>query len=81
MTGEEQAELVRDFLFALKPDSVFPPVGEEATSPLVTGQVVAKADAEADKAAKDKAAKDKAKDAGKGKTTGAVVGPRANFAP
>ena len=81
VTGEEQAELVRDFLFALKPDSVFPPVGEEATSPLVTGQVVAKADAEADKAAKDKAAKDKAKDAGKGKTTGAVVGPRANFAP
>ena len=75
VTGEEQAELVRDFLFSLKPDSAFPPAGEEATSPLVTGQVVANADAE-----KDKAAKDKAKDT-KGKKTGAVVGPRVNLAP
>jgi cytochrome c551/c552 len=82
VTGEEQAEIVRDFLFSLKPDSTFPPVGEEATSPLVTGQLVAKAETEADKAKeKDKAAKDKAAKDKAGKKTGAIVGPRVNLAP
>ncbi|MBK8256201.1 MAG: c-type cytochrome [Polyangiaceae bacterium] len=41
VTSEDQAELVRDFLFSLKPNSVWPAAGEEATSPLVTGQVAA----------------------------------------
>lgn len=70
VTGEEQAELVRDFLFSLKPDSQWPAAGEEATSPLVTGQPVTqpKAENEADKAKQ-------------GKQTGAVVGPRVNLAP
>jgi cytochrome c551/c552 len=71
VNNEEQVELVRDFLFGLKPDSVWPTtVGEVAASPLVTGQPVA-ANPEADA---DKAKKDKPK-------TGAVVGPRVNLAP
>lgn len=71
VTGEEQAELVRNFLFGLKPDSVWPVAGEEATSPLVTGlpATTPKAENEADKAKT------------KGKQTGAVVGPRVNLAP
>jgi cytochrome c551/c552 len=69
VTGEEQVELVRDFLFSLKPDSAWPAVGEEATSPLVTGQppTAPKAENEADKA--------------KAKKTGAAVTPRVNLAP
>ncbi|HZF56712.1 MAG TPA: cytochrome c [Polyangiaceae bacterium] len=35
VTSEQQAEMVRDFLFGLPRDAVFPPVGAEATSPLV----------------------------------------------
>ncbi|MEZ4302746.1 MAG: c-type cytochrome, partial [Polyangiaceae bacterium] len=68
VTGEEQAELVRDFLFGLHPDSVWPVAGEEATSPLVTGQP-----ATAPKAANEPG--------GEKKQTGAVVGPRVNLAP
>jgi len=72
VTVEEQVELVRDFLFTLKADSVFPPVGQEATSPLVTGQP-----AQAPKAENEK---DKAKAGpGKGPQTGAVVGRRQTF--
>lgn len=67
LTSEDQVDLVRDFLFSLKPDSVWPATVEEvATSPLVTGQPVsAKAETEADKKPQ----------------TGAVVGPRLNLAP
>ncbi len=70
VTSEEQVELVRDFLFSLKADSVWPAAGEEGVSPLVTGIPVA--------ATKPEAEGDKAKEKGK---TGAVVGPRLNLAP
>jgi hypothetical protein len=36
-TSEQQVEIVRDFLFGLPRDAVFPPIGGEATSPLVKG--------------------------------------------
>ena len=69
VSSEDQVELVRDFLFSLKPDSVWPAtVAEVPTSPLVTGQPVsAKAEGDADKARKPQ--------------TGAVVGPRLNLSP
>lgn len=35
ITSERQVEIVRDFLFSLPPDAVFPKAGEEAGSPLV----------------------------------------------
>jgi hypothetical protein len=35
VTGEQQVEMVRDFLFGLPRDAVFPRPGEEASSPLV----------------------------------------------
>jgi cytochrome c2 len=36
-TVEGQVEAVRDFLFSLPPNAVFPPAGQEASSPLVRG--------------------------------------------
>jgi cytochrome c2 len=35
--GEDQVRMVRDFIFSLRPDSVWPKAGEEAKSPLVQG--------------------------------------------
>src|SRR5262249_35306858 len=35
VTGEQQVEMIRDFLFGLPPDAAFPKPGQEATSPLV----------------------------------------------
>jgi cytochrome c2 len=34
-TGEDQVELLRDFLFTLRPDSLWPKIGEEAKSAVV----------------------------------------------
>jgi len=34
-TGEDQIELLRDFLYGLRPDTVWPKIGEEAKSPVV----------------------------------------------
>jgi len=62
-TGEKQAEMVRDFLFGLPKDAVFPPVGGEADSPLVKNapaQPQPGADA-ADTKEEDKKGKDKDK--------------------
>jgi cytochrome c2 len=59
VTGEEQVEMVRDFLFGLPPDAVFPRAGEEAGSPLVTKPTLAmpaEGDKEEKKDAKGKAA-------------------------
>ncbi len=36
-TGEDQVDLLRDFLFTLKPDTVWPKAGEEAKSAIVQG--------------------------------------------
>ncbi|HKQ71899.1 MAG TPA: c-type cytochrome [Polyangiaceae bacterium] len=36
-SGEDQVEVVRDFLFTLTPDSVWPKPGEEGKSPVVQG--------------------------------------------
>jgi cytochrome c2 len=36
-TGEDQVDLVRDFLYTLRPDTVWPKAGEEAKSPVVQG--------------------------------------------
>ena len=38
-TGEDQIELLRDFLYTLRPDTVWPKAGEEAKSPVVQGGV------------------------------------------
>lgn len=83
VTGEAQAEMVRDFLFSLPPDAKFPTsLAEVADSPLVKppspGGAKAEADTEKDK--KDK--KGKPEPPGKGKVkaknprkTGAIQGP------
>ena len=77
VTSEMQAEMVRDFLFGLPHDAVFPQsVDDVLTSPLVTGispdQLKAQADADKDK--KDKKGKDdKGKD--KKRRTGQIPGP------
>jgi hypothetical protein len=36
-TGEDQVEMMRDFLFTLRPDSVWPKAGDEAKSQVVQG--------------------------------------------
>lgn len=69
VTAEQQAEMVRDFLFGLPPNAVFPKPGEEASSPLVKRSIEPRADA---KDKKDKAEKGKEKPA---KKTGALSGP------
>jgi cytochrome c551/c552 len=79
VTSEQQAEMVRDFLFSLTPTSVFPKAGEEAESPLVkklsAEQVQAAEAAREDKAGKAKE-KDKAKEKKPNqKRTGAIQGP------
>ncbi len=76
VTTEQQAEMVRDFLFSLPPDAVFPKAGDEASSPLVkkpsAADMQAAKDAKDDKGDKDKKDKDK-KD--KNKQTGRIEGP------
>ncbi len=61
VTGEQQAEMVRDFLFSLPPDAAFPAtVADVPNSPLVRKVSPEQLKAEADAADKDK--KDKKKD-------------------
>ena len=36
-SGEDQVEVMRDFLYTLRPDTVWPKAGEEAKSPVVQG--------------------------------------------
>jgi cytochrome c2 len=63
-TTEQQVDLVRDFLFGLPRDAIFPAPGAEADSPLVKkapAQQPQAAEEETDEKAKDKD-KDKAKD-------------------
>ena len=79
VTSEMQAEMVRDFLFGLAPDAVFPAtIDDVADSPLVKNAPAAEAKAEADtgkdKDKKDKDKKDK-KDKDKKKKVGAIQGP------
>jgi cytochrome c2 len=74
-TGEQQVEIVRDFLFGLPPNAVFPPAGEEASSPLVHTPAPGELKAQEDD--KDKGKKD---DKGKGKNppprrAGQALGP------
>jgi hypothetical protein len=82
VTTEQQVEMVRDFLFSLPPDAVFPKPGEEALSPLVTKRPVEQPQAAKDeKNDKAKGDKDKGKgDKGKApaappKRTGRADGP------
>src|SRR6185503_1797816 len=74
-TSEAQAEMVRDFLFSLPKDAVFPKPGEEADSPLVKTAPIVQPTAEAadEKGAKDK--DQKGKDKKKDKQTGRISGP------
>lgn len=82
VTSEQQAEMVRDFLFSLPADAKFPAsVADVADHPLVKNQVheQPKAEAAADKDKKDKDkkgkdGKDKEKDKNKRKT-GQIQGP------
>ncbi len=74
VTGEQQVEMVRDFLFSLPKDAVFPKAGEEADSPLVK-KVIPAPQPEADAAEKKDGEgkdKDKKKD---GKRTGQLRVP------
>jgi hypothetical protein len=80
VTSEQQAEMVRDFLFSLPPDAKFPKsVAEVADSPLVKKPSAdqMKADADGDKGdKKGKKDKDKdKKDKDKKRRTGQVKGP------
>ncbi len=69
VTGEQQAEIVRDFLFSLPKDAVFPAPGAEADSPLVKRPAVQEPQATTeDDKEKDKKNKDK-------KRTGALPQP------
>jgi cytochrome c551/c552 len=63
VTTEQQVEMVRDFLFSLPPDAVFPKPGEEVLSPLVMKKPPIE-QTQADKDDKDDKDKDKG---GKGK--------------
>ncbi len=80
VTAEMQAEMVRDFLFSLPADAVFPKSGEEKSSPLVHKPTAEEAKAEADKNVDDKGkdkddkSKDK-KDKSKEKKTGSAGAP------
>ena len=72
ITTERQVELVRDFLFSIPQDAVFPAAGEEASSPLVKGT--------SSEAAMPKRAEQEPQDKAKGvdkkkKKTGALQGP------
>ena len=75
VTSEQQAEMVRDFLFSLPPDAVFPKAGEEADSPLVKKMTAEQLKAAADAAGneKDKDKKDKGKK--RPRRAGAIQGP------
>ncbi len=75
ITSERQAEMVRDFLFSLPPDAVFPKAGEEADSPLVKKMTAEQLKAAADAAGNDKDKKDKDKDKKKNRRQGAIQGP------
>jgi cytochrome c2 len=75
VTSEQQAEMVRDFLFGLTPDAKFPAtLAEVADSPIVKNPVPPqpKADLAGDKDGKDKKKNDKGKDK---KKTGQIPGP------
>jgi cytochrome c2 len=76
VTSEQQAEMVRDFLFSLPPDAVFPKGGEEADSPLVKkmtpDQIKAAAEGAGNDKDKDKKDKDKKKNP---RRAGALQGP------
>ncbi len=63
ITGEQQAEMVRDFLFQMPQGVPFPAVGSEADSPLVKKHLLdaPKAETDKDKKDKDKDKKDKKK--------------------
>src|SRR5262249_6952248 len=83
VTSEMQAEMVRDFLFGLSPNAVFPAtIDEVADSPLVKNAPAGELKAEADTTDKDKKGKDKKdkdkKDKDKKKKVGAAEG-RAHF--
>jgi cytochrome c2 len=74
-TGEDQVDLVRDFLYTLRPDTVWPKPGDEAKSPVVQGSP-----SEAENAGPSAAAEKPEKPAkGKGKKApkkhGSVGGP------
>ncbi|MFO0758339.1 MAG: c-type cytochrome [Byssovorax sp.] len=74
VTTEQQAEMVRDFLFSLPPNAAFPKPGDEASSPLVKKMPVAEMEpAKDEKADKDKKDDKKGKD--KNKKTGRIDGP------
>lgn len=76
VTTEQQAEFVRDFLFSLPKDAVFPKVGEEADSPLVKNAPIVQPTAEATDGKDAKDAKDaKDKDKKKEKKTGQLPVP------
>jgi cytochrome c2 len=65
VTVEEQATMVRDFLFGLPPNATFPLPGQEADSPLVRKALPEQPKAEGEQAPADKAkAKDKNKRTG-----------------
>jgi hypothetical protein len=80
VTSEQQVEMVRDFLYGLPRDAVFPKAGEEADSALVKNRPVEQPTAEAegdkgdkgDKAKDQKDEKDKKKDP---KRTGQISVP------
>jgi hypothetical protein len=74
-TGDDQIEMVRDFLFTLQPDTVWPKAGEEAKSPVVQGGLSGTEgpSAEADKL--DKAGKGKGKVKPPAKKHGSVGSP------
>jgi cytochrome c2 len=74
VTSEQQAEMVRDFLFSLPPDAVFPKAGEEADSPLVKKMTPEQIKAAADAAGGDKDKKDKDKKKNP-RRAGALPGP------
>jgi cbb3-type cytochrome oxidase cytochrome c subunit len=73
-TTEQQVEMVRDFLFGLPRNAVFPKAGEEADSALVKNKPVEQptAEAEGEKGEKGKDEKDKKKDP---KRTGQISVP------
>jgi cbb3-type cytochrome oxidase cytochrome c subunit len=74
VTTEQQVEMVRDFLFSLSPDAVFPAIGQEAGSPLVKQMPPEQPRSEAERGEKSK---NKEPEKGKKpvKRTGRIQGP------
>ena len=76
VTGEQQVEMVRDFLFGLPRDAVFPPPGAEADSPLVKKQPASEPQATTENDKGDKGDKgDKTKKEKEKKRTGQLSVP------